>query len=309
MSSDERERANEAETTHTDGQESSTVTCRIDGATVADSAIDLPATVNPETVLAAIRDRPNGVAADGDADEVIVDCPPPGPLFEHVGHVHLEMGLRTKTALARAGRSRGMATPYDDDIADAQERLAGVSVPNGNDDAKREAVAAHEHAADELRERVAAARGRLQARRSLDGDTGEAAADLREAIRDLTDHETEAIAARQELAAAEQDARERRNLRERRFELEEEIANLEREARTWLVEQLRAEYADALAALQEATADDPFAAEPVTAALAVARVGEPSAPLVLDCGRFDSAVAAREWLGCPVIRLGHPEER
>lgn len=299
MSSDERGGTGKTR----DGRESATVTCRVDGATVAGDAVDLPTAVDPEVVLAAIRDGSDAAATDPEVGEVAVECPSPGPLFDHVGHVHPAMGLRTKTALARAGRSRGMATPYDEDLADARERLADLPAPDGDCAARREAVATHERATEELRERVAAARGRLQARRRLDGDTADAAAELRAAIRELTDRETEAIAAREELAAAQRDARERRTLRERRFGLEEEIANLERQARAWLVDQLRGEYAEALAALPDAAVEDPFAVEPVSAALAVSRVGEPAAPLVLSCDRFESAAAAHEWLGCPVIRL------
>jgi len=221
-----------------------------------------------------------------------------------VGHVHQEMGLRTRTALARAGRSRGLSTPHDDELADAREQLADLTVIEDERAAKRAAVADHEVAVGELREQVAAVRGQLQARRDLDGETGEASDDLREAIRTLSEHETEAIAARQELETRRADARQRRDRRERRFELEDRIANLERQARAWLVDRLREEFTDALAALPGASsADDPFGADPVPAALAVARVGSPAAPLVLDCERFETAAAARDWLSCPVILL------
>lgn len=299
MNSDERDGTG----TTRDGRGSATVTCRVDDSTVSGDAVDLAAAVDAEAVLAAVRDDSDAGVTAPAVGKVVVECPPPGPLFDHVGHVHPTMGLRTKTALARTGRSRGMATPHDEDLADARERLANLSEPDGDCAARREAVTTHERATEELRERVAAARGRLQARRRLDGDTADAAAELRAAIRELTDRETEAIAAQEELAAAQRDARERRSLRERRFELEEAIANLERQARAWLVDQLREEYAEALAALPDASVDEPFAAKSVPAALAIARVGEPAAPLVLSCDRFESAPAAHEWLGCPVIRL------
>ncbi|MFC7155811.1 hypothetical protein ACFQPA_10125 [Halomarina halobia] len=48
---------------------------------------------------------------------------------------------------------------------------------------------------------------------------------------------------------------------------------------------------------------DPFAADGVTATLAVLRVGEVRAPVVLACDRFDGAAAAAEWLDAPVLRL------
>lgn len=275
------------------------ISCQIDGTRYSGPAIELPGEVDPAAVLAAIR--------DGDAGEsepaAEITCPSPGPLFEHVGHVRAGMGLRTRTALARAGRSRGLTTPYDERVRALREELDGLTVPEGDLKATREAVATHEQSVAQLRERAAAARGRLQARRELDGETAEATADLREAIEALAEHETEAVAARQELESGRAAARQRRDRRERRFELEERIANRQREARGHLVDQLREEFADALAALPEATPSDPFAAEPVPAALAIARVGDPAAPVVLATDPFESATTAHEFLGAAVVRL------
>lgn len=284
------------------------VTCRVGRKRFRGVAIDLAAAVDSGALVAAIRGSGGEPVADAEGPAITVECPEPGPLFDHVGHLHPEMGLRTKTALARAGRSRGMETPYDDELAAARDRLAALGTPDREREARRTTVEDHEQAVAALREQVAAARGQLQARREAGGDTDQAAADLREAIRELTEHETAAIAARQELAATDAGARKRRDRHEQRFELEDRIANLERDARAWLVEQLGDAYAEALDALPEATTPerpsaDLFAADPVSGALAVARVGEPAAPIVLDCDRFDSAAAAHDWLGCPVIRL------
>jgi len=272
------------------------INCEVDGHRQTDRAIEIGG-VDPREVLAAVRNT------DG-AGRVTIECPPPGPLHDHVGHVHAEMGLRTRTALARAGRTRGLATPYDEEIAAAEAELATFGVGEGDTGGKREAVARNEAAVSELREQVAAARGRVQARRELDGDTDDAEAALTEAIRALSEYETEAIAARQELAGRRESARKRRDRYERRFELEEEIANLRRSARSWLVDELREDYVGALAALPgETDAAEPFAADPVPAALAIARVGDPDAPLVLSCARFESATEASEWLGAAVIRV------
>ena len=41
----------------------------------------------------------------------------------------------------------------------------------------------------------------------------------------------------------------------------------------------------------------------VTAGLAVVRMADLAAPVVLDCRRFDDAETARECLGAPVIRV------
>lgn len=290
----------------TDGALSAAITCRIDGREYTGTAIDLPDDIDAGAVVEAIR-------GDDAAEEVVaVACPEAGPLFEHIGYVRPEMGLRTKTALARAGRSRGMETPHDADLAAARERLAELTVAENERGAKRAAVTDHERAVGKLRQTVATARGRLQARRESDEDAAEAVNDLRAAIRELSEHETEAIAAREELDSDRNDARTRRDHHQRRFELDDRVANLERKARSALVEQLREEYTAALSALSEASTveqiecdgeagEDPFAAEAVPAALAIARVGSPSAPLVLCCDCFESAVAAREFLDCPVI--------
>jgi hypothetical protein len=51
--------------------------------------------------------------------------------------------------------------------------------------------------------------------------------------------------------------------------------------------------------------DEPgeYEGDPTTAALAVARVADVRAPIVLACRRFRSATAAADRLGAPVIRI------
>ena len=55
-----------------------------------------------------------------------VDAPPTTPVYDYCGRVHPAMGLRTKTALAAAARSRGYETAADDAIADLREKLAAL---------------------------------------------------------------------------------------------------------------------------------------------------------------------------------------
>jgi len=274
------------------------VRCRVRGREYTGPAIELAGAVEGARLVEAIREQ------DADAGEPQVTCPPPGPLFDHVGHVHEGMGLRTRTALARAGRSLGLETPVDDDLTEAHDDLAGLETAGDERANKREAVATHEQSVSELRERVAAARGRLAAKREAGEDTTEAAADLQAAIKALADEETEAVAARQELTERRAAAEAHRDRCERRRKLEDRIANLERQARQHLVQQCRERFVAALDALPGPAVDgDPFAADPVPAALAIARVGDVRAPLVLDCDRFGSAATAHDWLGCPVVRL------
>jgi hypothetical protein len=84
--------------------------------------------------------------------------------------------------------------------------------------------------------------------------------------------------------------------------LEDRAANLERAARAHLVEQVETAYTDAVAAVPGRTPANPFEADGVTAALAIARVAALDAPVVLACDRFESAAAAASWLDAPVIR-------
>jgi len=269
-------------------------------------AITVETAVEPSRVVAAIRSPgPGSEGCTGDAGSyVAVDAPEPGPVNEHVGHVHPGMGLRTRTALARAARSQGLETPYDDDLRAARERFAAITVEEGDVASCRRALAEARAETDRLRERVAAARGRLQAARAHGVEATDAAAELEAAVRELSEVETDGEAASQRFRRARERARDRRTRRERARKLEDRIANLERSARAHLVERWENRYARAVARTPGAgDRTDPFAAEPVTAALAVARLAALSAPVVLSCDRFASARAASRWLDAAVVRI------
>jgi hypothetical protein len=276
-----------------------TVRCRVGDVVRHGRAITVECAVDPAQLLRAIRDP--GPAPE---DRVAVVAPAPQPVHEHVGHVHPAMGLRTRTALARAGRTRGLTTPCDEDLAAAREQLASIAVEPGDTTPHRRAVAETAAETERARERVAAARGRLEAAREHGLDVAEASSELEAAVRELSEVETQGAAARQRLDSAREAARDRRETRERQFRLEDRIANLEREARANLVDRLREPYADAIDAVPgSGRVDDPFAAGPVTAALAVARVGALSAPVVIECDRFGSAARASEFLDAPVVEI------
>ncbi|PSP91510.1 hypothetical protein BRC87_03010 [Halobacteriales archaeon QS_4_66_20] len=214
------------------------------------------------------------------------------------------MGLRTRTALARAARSRGLETPHDDALASVRDRLAATSVEEGDITSRRRAVAEAATETERLRERVATVRGKLQAAREHGGDAAAVSEELASAVRQLSETETDSLAARQRFERVREHARERRDRRERVRKLEDKLANLERDARAHLVEQLADRYADAVADAPGAEqVADPFDADPVTAALAIGRLASLSAPVVLACDRFASAAAASRWLGAPVVRV------
>lgn len=258
-------------------------------------AVALP-DADPEAVARAVR--------DGSAAGVRVSCPDPGPAHEHVGVVRPGTTVRVRTALAAAARSRGLTAPEDEALSQARTDLAEVTVPDPPDvAAARRRLAGTESAVAECRERVAALRGRVQAAREADRDVSELRADLSAATRELSETETERAAAREAVERAERRARETRDARERRRRLQDRVGNLERAARERLVDEVRAEYADAMATLPGQTPADPFEADGPAAALAVGRVATLCAPVVLACDRFGSPSAAADWLDAPVVRV------
>ena len=262
-------------------------------------------TVESERLVAAIRREAEHKREAGDGG-VTVDCPIPRAVHDHVGWVRPSMGVRVRTALAAAARSRGGDAPQDDELAAVRDELADLTRPSSPDlRAPRERVAGTDAAVERVRERVAALRGRVQAGREAGRDVTDLEDELAEAMRELSERETERTAAREALERAERRARESRDARERRRRLEDRRANLERCARAHLVERIREEYETALAAVpgRAEQVDDPLTAGGVTAALAVARVADLRAPVVLDCDRFERPSAAATWLDAAVVRV------
>jgi len=262
------------------------VDCRalpVDGA-------DLAAAVRAGTDVGPGRSPPDGVA---------VDCRPPTPLHARVGHVHPGMGLAPRAALAAVARRRRTEAPQDRALAAVERELRALDPPAVDLSGPRERVASlDETAVAELRERVAARRGAVEA----GGDDG-AVERLRTAAARLADVETDHAAAREALAHARRAARDARDVRERRLELRDRADNLGRAAR----EHLAGELADEFGAAVLAVGGDPPAGrpadhgDPVTAALAVARLADLRAPVVLAAGRFDAPARAAAALGAPVV--------
>jgi hypothetical protein len=256
--------------------------------------------LSPSDALAAIRNDESAPAC------VSVDAPAPGPAHEFVGCVRPGMSCPQRAALAAAARSRGLTAPQDDRIATLRERLAGLDPDPISTREARRAVAEAGDAVDLLRERVAELRGRVQAREAEGLDATAARTALSDAVQELSEAETERVAARERLDRATATARQARDDRERRLRLEDRLANREREARAHLADRLRDEYETALAAIPDGPATvpaEPFAAEPVPATLAVARVADLAAPVVLCCDRFRSPARAADWLDAPVLAL------
>ena len=276
------------------------ITVEIDGTVRRGRVVSLPPDVSPGTVLEAIR--------GGDTGRLTVDCEQPRPVHDHVGHIHGGMGIRTRTALARAARSRDLTTEYDAEIERLDAEIAACEAEladheSGDCTPSRRSLA-EQGTGTELREAVAAARGRLRACRDHGTDTDDAVERLEAAISELAEQETSAAAARERLAQARERSRRRREIRDRRLRLEDRRANLEREARATLVDRLRDEFAAAVDAVPGTpTPAEPFDAADLPAALAVGHVAALAAPVVLDCELFDSPQTASEWLGAPIVNV------
>jgi len=253
--------------------------------------------VSPETVGDAMRG--NDTDAGAGPDGLAIACPSPGPVHERVGVIRPGIDVSRRAALAAAARSRGRTAPQDGELARVRERLDALDPPPVElaDARRRVADAAGSEVA--ARERVATLQGRVRALRETDGDPSDAEAELSDATRRLADLETERIAAEQALARARERARAARDERRERLRLRDRADNLRRSARERLADALRPAFEDARGAVP----GDPD--PPVGAALAVARVADVAAPIVLDgdVAGFETASAAATWLDAPVIRV------
>jgi hypothetical protein len=234
-----------------------------------------------------------------------VDCPAPGPVHDHVALLPPDAFDR-RGALAAAARALGHESPARAALADARSELESLSPPGVDVRAARRRVAEAGSAEERLRERVAELRGRLRARRETGADTTAVEAQLEEATRRLSEAETERIAAEQALDRAEAAAREARDRRERRLELEDRIANREREVRRDLAAAVWDRFRSAVHAVPGSATvgatPGEFDGDPTTAALAVARLAPLEAPVVVDgLDRVAGAEAASTLLDAPVI--------
>lgn len=263
-------------------------------------AVDLRETgVSASTVVRAIR---------GEDTRVSVDCPEPGDVHGHVARVPPEAFDR-RAALADAARALGHTSPSQSALDDARSELTTLSPPSVDAAAARRRVAEAGAAEERLRERVAELRGRLQARRETGADTTAVEAQLSETVSRLSEAETERIAAEQALERAETAARTARDRRERRLELEDRVANLEREVRHDLATAVWERFRSALRAVPgDATAGESpgaYDGDRTTAALAVVRLAPLAAPVVVaGSERFDGAETAASTLDAPVIYIG-----
>lgn len=262
-------------------------------------AIDLSKhTLDAETLVQAIRDE----------SDPTVKCVSPGPLHEYVGWIRKGMDLRIRTALAAVARSRGVSAPQDEERERVLERIDALPEETVETAIYRKRLAAKTEDIIRHREKVARLQGQVQAFRKREGMSGtggnpEVFDSLKNAIRTLSELETEHVAAEQTLERARERQRRIHDVRDKRLALEDRAANLARDARRHLVTQLEEEFETTVKAVPGTKAEVGFDADPVPASLAIARLGVIDAPIVLECNRFTSARTATDWLNVPVILL------
>jgi hypothetical protein len=270
---------------------------RVDGRRYRGEAIDVH-DVDPGAVCRALRGEPSRVSAR---------APGPGPVHEYVGHVPVSASVPVRAALAAAARTRGQRAPQDDELERVRAELHAIDPVDVDREGLRRRVAAAGEREERLHERVAELRGRVRTLRERSADPSDAERRLREAAAELTETRTERIAAQQELDDLRGRLERSRDRRERRLRLRDRADNLRRGARERLAAALWDRFRAAVAAVPgDATvgeAPGEVGGDGVAVALAVARLAERSAPVVLSCERFADADAAAASLGPPVIRV------
>jgi len=243
-------------------------------------------------------------AVRGEPAPIELSCARPGPLHERVGILERGRSYPLRTAIALAARSRGWSTSVDEDLAAVRERLASLDPPAVSTATARRRLAETEDGAA-LEDRVTALRGQLVAARDR-GEEPEALAEARErAVAELTERQTERVAAEQRLERARAAARSARDRREQRLRLEDRERNLLSRARDELVAAAEPHVRRALDALpvEAAPGDDPADVDgpEVAGAMAACRIGRVRAPIAVALPRFGAPVEAAAALDAPVV--------
>lgn len=219
-------------------------------------------------------------------------------LHRHVGLIAPGLSIPRQAALVAVARSLNITTSVDGSIRETEAELRSLSesVPSRAELRRRVAETAAD--LETKRERVATLRGQF---RATNDDSVEA--EYRNAIRSLSEAETEHDAAMEALAAARDRSRTARDVRDRRLRLEDRIKNLERTAQSELASAVSERVDTALSALPERDPPSFDGADPISAALALARVGRIETPIALACRRFPDRDSAERWLAAPVYRF------
>jgi len=220
--------------------------------------------------------------APGSADPRARPAPAPEAILGRV-----PTGTSLRRELAAAARSRGRESSVSDDLDRLRDEIAAIEVESVDLAAARRRVAAASGEEERLKERVAALRGDVRARRAVEAETDETLGDLESAAAELSSAQTERIAAEQALERARERAASARDERERRLELEDRLRNRRREARRELAIEVYPTFRGALAAVpggaptQAGTTPSAYEGPRLAASLAAVRIADLDAPVTL----------------------------
>lgn len=250
-----------------------------------------------------VEARRLGRAVRDETDSLLVAAPP-GPVHDHVGVLQPEMDLDRQAALVAAARSLGFVPPQREAIRSLDAEIEAIEPDSVDLAAHRRRVAETGQNLRSLREAVARTSGRLAERRAADRPADDLESELASLTRELSEAETAAIAAREALEQAQRRAGAERDERARRLSLVDRRENRRREARRWLRERIAEAFERAVQALP--VADDPappaaFDGPDFVAGLAIARIADVDAPIVIAEGPFETAISARAALDAPVV--------
>ncbi|WP_066413347.1 DUF7856 family protein [Halorubrum aethiopicum] len=250
------------------------------------------------------------LGTEGGPDAGSHDAPIPNPEAV-LGRVPTGTSLRRE--LAAAARSRGRTASVDDEIAAIHADLTAIEVPEVDLESARRRLADATGEEGRLKERVAALRGDVRARRAVDADPAEALADLESAAAELSEAQTDRIAAEQTLTRERERAAATRDERERRLALRDRLGNRERDARAELALAVYPAFREALSAvpggdpaIAGATPSE-YGGSDLAASLAAIRIAEIEGPVSLRPAAASFLDARDEMdletvLGVPVTR-------
>jgi hypothetical protein len=238
------------------------------------------------------------------------DAPIPNPEAV-LGRIPTGTSLRRE--LAAAARSRGRTASVDDEIATIHADLTAIEVPEVDLESARRRLADATGEEGRLKERVAAIRGDVRTRRAVDADPAEALADLEAAAAELSEAQTDRIAAEQTLTRERERASAVRDDRERRLALRDRLGNRRRDARGELALAVYPAFREALSAVP---GGDPavagatpsgYGGPDLAASLAAIRIADIEGPVTLSpaaASLLDSWDEGRPGavLGAPVTR-------
>ncbi|WP_200531011.1 hypothetical protein [Halorubrum sp. LN27] len=269
------------------------------------------------------RDRTEADETPG-SDGIVATAPEPAipKPAAVIGRVPTGAGLRRE--LAAAARTLGLSSSIGDELIEIRDAIAAIEVEPVDLDAARRRVAAASGEEERLKERVAALRGGVRARREIESETDgvraetdEALGDLESAAAELSAAQSDRIAAEQALERARERAADARDARERRLELRDRLRNRRRDARRELAREVYSEFRGALAVVPGAAPTD-AGAEPgaydgpsLAASLAAVRIADLDGTVALgsEAVRWIAdrgGAAPQAVIDAPVVRPCRP---